>query len=102
MSARPFRGPHPRPSASTVDHELAAVGLDDSTPVLARFGHWSWRALHGDLGRTIDGGSVNAELGRRVGVSVRLLLVGTVVGTGLGVLAGLWAAVRRGGCRTMR
>ncbi|CAL2068226.1 ABC transporter permease [Streptomyces sp. TR1341] len=91
-----FEDRTPRPSASTVDHELAAVGLDDSTPVLARFGHWSWRALHGDLGRTIDGGSVNAELGRRVGVSVRLLLVGTVVGTGLGVLAGLWAAVRRG------
>ncbi|GGL85847.1 putative peptide transport permease protein [Streptomyces fumigatiscleroticus] len=91
-----FEDRTPRPPASAVDHELAELGLDDGTPVLARFGHWSWRALHGDLGRTLDGGSVNAEFGRRVGVSVRLLLVGTVVGTGLGVLAGVWAAIRRG------
>ncbi|MEW2292730.1 ABC transporter permease [Streptomyces sp. NPDC006743] len=91
-----FENRTPRPPAWAVDHELASLGLDDRTPVLVRFGHWSWRALHGDLGRTLDGGSVNAEFGRRVGVSVRLLLAGTVAGTGLGVLAGLWAAVRRG------
>ncbi|MFB7597498.1 ABC transporter permease [Streptomyces sp. NPDC056160] len=86
----------PRPPAAAVDHELAALGLDDRSPVLARFGHWSWRALHGDLGRTIDGEPVNAEFARRAGVSVRLLLVGTVVGTGLGVLAGVWAALGAG------
>lgn len=91
-----FENRTPRPPASAVDHQLASLGLDDGTPVLLRFGHWSWRALHGDLGRTIDGEPVNAEFGRRVGVSVRLLLAGTVVGTGLGVLAGVWAAVRRG------
>ncbi|MFD7164401.1 ABC transporter permease [Streptomyces violascens] len=90
-----FEDRQPRPSAATVDHELALLGTDDRTPVLERFGHWSWRALHGDLGRTVDGGSVDAEFGRRIGVSTRLLLVGTLVGTGLGVLAGLWAAVRR-------
>ncbi|MYW67507.1 ABC transporter permease subunit [Streptomyces sp. SID8379] len=91
-----FEDRTPRPPASAVDHELSALGLDDSAPVLDRFGHWSWRALHGDLGRTLDGASVNAEFGRRVGVSVRLLLVGTVAGAGIGVLAGVWAAVRRG------
>ncbi|GAA2318712.1 ABC transporter permease [Streptomyces kunmingensis] len=91
-----FENRTPRPPASAVDHELAALGLDGHRPVLARFGHWAWRALHGDLGRTLDGTSVNAEFGRRVGVSVRLLSVGTVTGAGIGVLAGVWAAVRRG------
>ncbi|MFF4182695.1 ABC transporter permease [Streptomyces sp. NPDC001691] len=90
-----FEDREPRPAAATVDHELALLGTDDRTPVLERFAHWSWRASHGDLGRTVDGGSVGAEFGRRIGVSTRLLLVGTLVGTGLGVLAGLWAAVRR-------
>ncbi|WP_328307778.1 ABC transporter permease [Streptomyces sp. NBC_00442] len=90
-----FEDRQPRPPAAAVDHELALLGADDRTPVLERFGHWAVRAAHGDLGRTVDGTSVNDEFGRRVGVSVRLLLVGTLVGTGLGVLAGLWAAVRR-------
>ncbi|WP_369262070.1 ABC transporter permease [Streptomyces sp. R35] len=91
-----FQDRQPRPPAASVDRELTTLGLDDRTPVVDRFAHWSWRVLHGDLGRTIDGESVNAEFGRRVGVSARLLLVGTLVGTGLGVLAGVWAAVRRG------
>ncbi|MGV9631300.1 ABC transporter permease [Streptomyces sp. NPDC003487] len=86
----------PRPSAATVDARLAELGLDQHTPVTERFGHWVWRALHGDLGRTLDGTFVSAEFGRRVGVTVRLLVTGTVLGTALGVLAGVWAAVRRG------
>ncbi|MFJ6087405.1 ABC transporter permease [Streptomyces sp. NPDC092369] len=86
----------PPPPQRVVDQRLAELGLDRRTPVVERFGHWSWRALHGDLGRTLDGTSVTAEFGRRVGVTARLLLVGTVTGTALGVLAGVWAAVRRG------
>ncbi|GAA3779611.1 ABC transporter permease [Streptomyces coacervatus] len=92
-----FEDRTPRPAAAVVDARLAELGLDRGTPVTERFGHWAWRALHGDLGRTLDGTSVNAEFGRRVGVTARLLIVGTVVGTVLGVLAGVWAAVRRGG-----
>ncbi|MGI5453360.1 ABC transporter permease [Streptomyces sp. CA-249302] len=86
----------PRPSAAVVDAQLAGLGLDPGKPVTDRFGHWAWRALHGDLGRTLDGSSVNAEFGRRVGVTARLLVAGTVAGTVLGVLAGVWAAMRRG------
>jgi peptide/nickel transport system permease protein len=91
-----FADRQPPPSARVVGHELSSLGINDRTPLPDRFAHWAVRAAHGDLGRTIDGESVNAELGRRVGVSVRLLLVGTLVGTALGVLAGVWVAVRRG------
>ncbi|MCI3275703.1 ABC transporter permease [Streptomyces cylindrosporus] len=86
----------PRPSAAVVNAQLTALGLDPGMPVTDRFAHWARRALHGDLGRTLDGTSVNAEFGRRVGVTARLLVAGTVVGTVLGVLAGVWAATRRG------
>jgi len=44
---------------------------------------------------SIDGSSVNDEFGRRIGVSLRLLVIGTILGTGLGVLAGVWSAVRQ-------
>jgi len=92
-----FEGRQPPPPSRVVDAELARLGMDGRAPLPERFAHWADRAVHGDLGRTIDGESVNAEFGRRVGVSVRLLLVGTVAGTAVGVLAGVWAAVRRGG-----
>lgn len=90
-----FEGRQPPPPSRVVDAELSRLGMDDRAPLPERFAQWAGRAVHGDLGRTIDGESVNAEFGRRVGVSVRLLLVGTVTGTAVGVLAGVWAAVRR-------
>jgi peptide/nickel transport system permease protein len=92
-----FEDRQPPPPARTVDRELARLGVDDRTPLPERFGRWAARAARGDLGRTLDGQSVDAEFGRRLGVSVRLLLAGTLIGTALGVAAGVWAAVRRGG-----
>jgi glutathione transport system permease protein len=90
-----FEARQVRPSAEQIDAQLAAVGLDPRQPVLVRFGHWAAHAARGDLGRTIKGGSVNDEFGRRIGVSLRLLVLGTALGTGLGVLAGVWSAVRQ-------
>ncbi|MDI5963834.1 ABC transporter permease [Streptomyces sp. SL13] len=91
-----FAGRQPPISPIAVDQHLTALGINDHQPLLGRFGHWADRAvLHGDLGRTIDDEPVNAEFARRLGVSLRLLLIGTVLGTGLGVLAGAWTAVRQ-------
>lgn len=87
------RQPPPRPAA--VDAHLRSLGIDDHVPLYDRFDHWASHAVRGDLGRTIDDTSVNDEFGRRVGVSLRLLVVGTVVGTVVGVLAGAWTAVRQ-------
>ncbi len=90
-----FEGRSPRPPAAAVNASLDAIGVNDHTPVLIRFARWSGHALAGDLGRTVDGGSVNGEFGRRVGVTVRLLLAGTIVGTVGGIAAGAWSAVRQ-------
>ncbi|MER6380027.1 ABC transporter permease [Streptomyces sp. NPDC001250] len=91
-----YTGRQPPLSPSAVDHHLTALGVNDHQPLRARFLHWADRAVrHGDLGETIDGTSVNAEFGRRIGVSLRLLLAGTVLGTVAGVLAGAWTAVRQ-------
>jgi peptide/nickel transport system permease protein len=90
-----FEGRNPRPPAAVVDAELTALNLNDRTPLASRYATWVSGLARGDLGRTLDGDPVAPELGRRLLVSVRLLLVGTVLGGVLGVLAGAYAAARQ-------
>ncbi|WP_406153741.1 ABC transporter permease [Streptomyces sp. NBC_01023] len=90
-----YEGRQPPLSPSAVDHHLTVLGVNDHTPLLTRFTSWAGHALRGDLGQTIDGTSVDAEFGRRIGVSLRLLLLGSILGTVIGVLAGAWTAVRQ-------
>ncbi|MFB7663798.1 ABC transporter permease [Kitasatospora sp. NPDC056138] len=91
-----FEAKQPRPSAASVDRQLTALNINDHTPVVERFGTWSSSLLlHADLGRTIHNTSVNAEFGRRILVSLRLLLIGSLLGMLLGVAGGAWSAVRQ-------
>ena len=90
-----FEGRNPPPPAAVVDKQLSSRNLNDKTPVLERYWVWVKGVAHGDLGKTWDGGSVNAEMRRRVGVSVRLLFIATIIGSFLGVLVGAWGAIRQ-------
>jgi peptide/nickel transport system permease protein len=90
-----FQARQTPPPAAQVDRQLTDLGLNDRQPLLGRLGRWTAGAAHGDLGRSITGGSVNDEFGRRIGVSLRLLVVGTTLGTIVGVLVGAWSAVRQ-------
>ncbi len=87
------RNPPPPPAA--VDRKLDQLNLNDKTPILERYTTWVSGVVRGDFGKTWDGLSVNGELGRRVGVSLRLLLIATIVGGVLGVLAGAWSAIHQ-------
>jgi len=90
-----YEGRNPPPPEAVVDAALEELNLNDKTPVTERFVRWTGGILHGDLGRTIEGGSVNEEIGRRMWVSLRLLLVGSILGTLVGVAAGAWSAIRQ-------
>ena len=90
-----FEGRNPPPEPASVERQLTERNLNDKTPVLERYWVWIKGVAHGDFGETWDGDSVNAELGRRVGVSVRLLLIATIIGSILGVAAGAWGAIRQ-------
>ena len=90
-----FEGRNPPPPASVVDRQLSERNLNDETPVLERYWVWVKGVAHGDFGKTWNGDSVNAEMGRRIGVSARLLFVATLVGGLLGVLVGAWGAIRQ-------
>ncbi|QKW34912.1 ABC transporter permease [Actinomadura sp. NAK00032] len=91
-----FEGRTPRPPEAVVDARLSALNLNDRTPVQDRYVVWVRGVLHGDFGRTQEGEPVNAELWRRLGGSLRLLVPGGVLGGALGILVGAYAAAKRG------
>ena len=90
-----YEGRNPPPPPAAVDAILDELNLNDKTPVVERFGRWASGLLRGDLGRTVDSGSVNEEIGRRMWVSLRLMLLGSILGTVLGVAAGAYGAIRQ-------
>src|SRR3954451_25460723 len=83
-----FEGRNPPPPERVVDARLTELNMNDKTPVLTRYKNSVSGVVHGDFGKTTDGNSVNQELGLRVGVSLRLLLIATIVGGMLGGAGG--------------
>src|SRR6476619_142672 len=84
---------NPRPPRAVIEAKATELGLDKPIPV--RYGHWVAGVVHGDFGTTIGGQPVTDELWRRIGVSLRLLVIGSVVGTVVGVVVGAWGAIRQ-------
>jgi len=90
-----YEGRNPPPPPAAVDAILDELNLNDKTPVVERFGRWAGGVLRGDLGRTIDNTSVNEDINRRMWVSLRLMLLGSILGTAFGVAAGAYGAIRQ-------
>jgi peptide/nickel transport system permease protein len=90
-----YEGRNPPPPEASVDAILDEINMNDKTPVIERFGRWVGGVVRGDLGRTIEGGSVNEEVGRRMWVSLRLMLLGAILGTLLGVAGGAYSAIKQ-------
>ncbi|MFI9507727.1 ABC transporter permease [Nocardia sp. NPDC052566] len=83
----------PRPPQAVIDAKAAELHLDD--PIPERYVTWLKGVAHGDFGTTLAGQPVSDELPRRIGVSLRLLIAGALVGTVLGVLIGAAGAIRQ-------
>ena len=76
---------NPRPSQVVIDAKAHELDLDK--PIPERYAQWVAGAVHGDFGTTIGGQPVSDELWRRIGVSLRLVVIGVVVGA--------WGAIRQ-------
>lgn len=92
-----FEGRNPPPPPDVIDASLDALNLNNKTPIVERFVRWVTGVLHANLGKTVEGDDVNAEMGRRAGVSLRLLLIGSILGSLGGVAAGAYSAVKQYG-----
>ena len=90
-----YEGRNPPPPREVVNSVLDELNMNNETPLARRFVRWAGGVVRGDLGRTVDNTSVNEEIGRRMWVSLRLLLLAALVGTTLGVAAGAFGAVKQ-------
>jgi glutathione transport system permease protein len=89
-----LRQRQPPPPASTIEAKRVQLHLDKAIPL--RFGIWADGVVtRGDFGVTVTDQPINAELWRRVGISLRLFLAGTVLGVIVGVLVGVISAIRQ-------
>ncbi|MEU6744159.1 ABC transporter permease [Streptosporangium sandarakinum] len=92
-----YEGRNPPIPPAVIDARLTELNLDDRTPLPERYLRWAGGVVRGDFGRTVTGGSVNQDLGRRIGVTLRLITAGLLLGSVTGVLVGAYAAVRQYG-----
>ena len=92
-SAQAVLGLHASPSAvAALNHTL---GLDQ--PFWQRYWHWLVNVLHGNLGTTVEGSSVNHELAIHVPTTLGLLLYALVVSVLLAIIVATLAARRPNG-----
>jgi peptide/nickel transport system permease protein len=81
---------------ASIEQSLRARNLSENVPLLQRY--WVWLTnivTHWDWGMSPKGGPVGTEVGRRIGVSLRLITIGSLVGTVIGVALGAWTATRQ-------
>jgi peptide/nickel transport system permease protein len=81
---------------ASIEANLRSRNLSDHVPLLQRY--WIWLkgvVLHWDWGQAPRGGEVGAEVSRRIWVSVRLITLGSLLGTVIGVMLGAWTATRQ-------
>jgi peptide/nickel transport system permease protein len=88
-----FIGRHPQPPPEAIHAKAVQLGLDKPIPI--RYAKWVSGAVRGDFGATVAGPPVSGQLWRRIGVSLRLVVIGSVLGTVIGVVVGAWGAVRQ-------
>lgn len=78
-----------------VEAQLRQYNLSDQVPLLQRYGTWLSGVLHGSWGYSPLGVSVNEQISARMWVSLRLLLIGTLLGILVGIAVGAWTATRQ-------
>jgi glutathione transport system permease protein len=90
-----YQSRNPPPPPAVIDKTLDDLNLNDKTPVVTRFKTWAGGVLTGDFGKTVFGQPVGEEMKRRIGVSLRLLLLGSILGGLFGVALGVVGAVKQ-------
>ncbi|MBB6170592.1 peptide/nickel transport system permease protein [Nocardiopsis mwathae] len=90
-----FEQLQPKPSQEAIERELDKLNLNDNTPLAQRYATWVSGVARGDFGQTVQGGSVNENVARKAGVTLRLIVAGTIIGCTVGVAMGAYAAVRQ-------
>jgi len=78
-----------------IESQLLQYNLSEKVPMAQRYWIWLTDVFQGNWGYSPLGVSVGTEISNRMWVSLRLLLIGTLVGIVLGVALGAWTATRQ-------
>lgn len=95
LSGDPLARLREQPGVSAEAIAARSKALDLDQPLVLRYFGWITDVLHGNLGRTLDGQPVAAELGRAFGVTMRMVVTAAVIAVLLAVGVGVVSAVRR-------
>ena len=95
MPGNPF--PSERMSAEQIANKRAEMGLDD--PILVQFGRYMSNVLRGDFGKgtsLYNGAPISTVLSTAISNSFRIGGIAILIGTMLGLLLGITAALHKG------
>lgn len=91
-----FLGKNPPVPQSTIDAALDKLGANPDVSLLQRTGDWLVNLVTtGSLGISARGTQVTADIFERAGTSLRLLIVGSILGAVFGIILGVWGAIRQ-------
>jgi peptide/nickel transport system permease protein len=92
-----YRSSNKLSNLNSVHALLRSYNVDPDTSIWTRYWHWLTRILfHGDFGKSLPGGQpVTTEMARKIGVSLRLLLIGSVLSVVFGVFIGVYSALHQ-------
>lgn len=87
---------NPRPPMSSINASLTAANINDQTPILERY--WTWLTnivLHWNWGLSPTQEPVAGAISTRIGASVQLVTLATVLGIVIGISVGVYTAIRQ-------
>jgi peptide/nickel transport system permease protein len=83
------------PVAKSVIHQREAL-LHLNVPIWDQYWIWLSNAVHGNFGTTISGLPVGQQLSLHLFVTLRMVVLATVLSIFVAIPIGVWAAVRKG------
>ena len=87
---------NPRPPMASINASLTAANINDQTPILERY--WTWLTnivLHWNWGLSPNQEPVVGAISLRIGASVQLVTLATVLGVLIGIALGVYTAIRQ-------
>lgn len=88
-----LKGRNPPVPKQTLDLRRHQLNLDKPLPV--RYWTWVTHFARGDMGNSVSGLNVRTLLGQRLGVTMRMIILATLLALVLAILTGVVSAVRQ-------
>jgi len=88
-----YRQLQPAPTQAFLDNQAEVLGLNGN--FFERYWRWLSGALTGDLGQTIGGTAVTSQLGGRLLVTGRMIVLAIIIAVVLAIVVGVLGAVRQ-------